>query len=102
MRRDLEYRLILTSELSGKDAAAVAAHVRLFVDVPFTFETDGTEAAEIFVKLLRSHLADGKRRNCPLYPSRTPAQLRFNRACPKQTWSSIPVHASQRRPTRSW
>ena len=67
-RGDIEHRLILVSELSGKDATKVAAHIRLFVDVPFDLQTDGSEMAEIMVKLVRRSLADGERRNCPMYP----------------------------------
>jgi 5-methyltetrahydropteroyltriglutamate--homocysteine methyltransferase len=64
---EIETRLIFVNELSGKDAVAVASHIRLFVDVPFAFETDGSPMAAMFVKVLCDHLADG-RRNCPLFP----------------------------------
>ncbi len=70
----VETRLILVSELSasGQDAARVASHIRLFVDVPFALETDATQEAESFLAAVRLHLADGKRRNCPLYPLESP------------------------------
>ena len=90
----IETRLILVSELSGKDAEAVASHIRLFVDVPFAFETDGSPMAEMFVKVLRDQLADGKFRNCPLYPldevHKQPDQLLSQKDMILDTSSCIP------------
>jgi len=64
-----ERRLILASEVSGKDAGAVASHIRLFIDVPWVFESDGSPLAEALLNAVRQELADGKR-NVPHFPTR--------------------------------
>ncbi|GBG23799.1 Polyketide synthase [Hondaea fermentalgiana] len=64
-----ETRIVLTGHLDPEqDAARFAAHVRLFVDVPVRFATDGSAQSEDFVKRVKAYLADGKRRNSPAYP----------------------------------
>lgn len=60
-----ETRLVLTP---NNDAALVASHIRLFVDVPVLFDNDGAEASVAFAEEVKSCLADGKVRHSPAYP----------------------------------
>jgi len=74
-----ETRVVITGLLAPSDALKVSQHIRLFVDVPVAFETDGSDEARDFAELVKSNLSDGKARNSPAFPideSNDPAKVK--------------------------